>query len=195
MGIFNPRAADSALARSASWLAGEAHTARAELVDGVSRWRKSPSRLDAAIAAYRRAAAAAPVGSDGYAASLGNLAVCLSRRFSAAGDPADLDDAIGCGRRAVNGTPVLSSNRPWLMANLAIHLNRRYTRSRESADLEASVFFAGASAKETSPWRRKDAAERWARFGQYAFQQHRETGNGSDLHAAVDASRRPRNRS
>lgn len=190
MGIFNPRAADSALARSASWLAGEAHTARAELVDGVSRWRKSPSRLDAAIAAYRRAAAAAPVGSDGYAASLGNLAVCLSRRFSAAGDPADLDDAIGCGRRAVNGTPVLSSNRPWLMANLAIHLNRRYTRSRESADLEASVFFAGASAKETSPWRRKDAAERWARFGQYAFQQHRETGNGSDLHAAVDASRR-----
>jgi len=182
--------ANSALLRSASWLAGEALGTRAELADRMYEWRKSPAALDSAIAAYKRAVAVAPVGSMEYSRCLGNLAICLSQRFSAVGDPADLDDAIACGRQGVNGTPLLSSNHDWIVGNLAIHLKRRYDRSRQLADLEASVFFARQSARETSPWKRKEAAQRWARFGQFAFEKYRDTGNEADLHAAIDASRR-----
>lgn len=179
-----------ALKRSGLWLAGEALGTRADLVDEIHKWRKKPDRLDLTIAAYKRAAAVAPVGSAEYSRCLGNLAVFLKQRFSATEDRADLDEAIACGRQAVNGTPLLSSNRVWIMENLAAHLNRRWDESRDVADLEASVFYAGASARETSPWKRKDAGRRWAMFGRYAFEKYRETGNEADLHAAIDASRK-----
>ena len=180
----------SALLRSASWLGSEVQGTRAEFADRIYQWRKSPAALDSAIAAYERAVAAAPVGSDEYTRCLGNLAICFSQRFSAAGDPADLDEAIARGRQAYNSTPLLNSDRARIMTNLAIHLNRRYHRSRELADLEACVFFAGAGARETSPWKRKDAAWRWARFGQFTFEKYRDTGSQADLHAAIDASRK-----
>jgi CHAT domain-containing protein len=180
----------SALTRSARWLAGEALGTQAELADQIYEWRKSPATLDSAIAAYRRAAAVAPVGSSEYTRCLGNLAVCLRQRFSATEDLADLDAAIACGRQAVNGTSVLSSSRAWIMANLAAHLNRRWDESRDPADLEASVFFASASARETSPWKRKDAAKRWQRLADYAFEKYHETGNEADIHTAVSASRK-----
>ena len=179
----------SALSRSARWLAGEALGMRAQVGDQIYEWRKSPATLDSAITAYQRAAAVAPAGSDAYTTSLGNLAVCLSQRFSAKKNLADLNEAIAYGRQALNATSPLSSNRAWVMANLAIHLNRRWHESRDLADLDASVHFAGESIGLTSPRKRKDAAQRRARLADYAFERYRETGDEADLDTAIGASR------
>ena len=151
---------------------------------------RTPAALDAVVEAYERAVAVSTPGDSDYCRFAGNLAVYLQRRFNVSRQPDDIDAAIIHARQALDAAPLLGPQWPRLMENLAIDLHLRYGLSRGLADLETAVHFAGASARATSPRKRAESAQRWARFENYVYGKFEVTGNAADLDAAIDAARK-----
>ena len=100
--------------------------------------------LDAAVRAFRSAAAGAGVGAR--AAYLNNLGSCLlerhasrPERHAAGSDLADLEEAVECCSLAVELTPADSPDRPVRLGDMALALREHYKRTESPADLDQAV--------------------------------------------------------
>jgi hypothetical protein len=147
-----------------------------------------PELLDAAVAAYSRAASAMPTREPGRQQQLSNLSAALGMRYSLRGDSADLNTAIDAALQAAYAASVHQVNGAGSLSNLARLLLNRFGETGARSDLDAAVEAAERAVTE--------APENSDRRGRYLStlgiclrERFYATGNDGDLDASIEAGR------
>ncbi|MDX3583389.1 tetratricopeptide repeat protein [Streptomyces europaeiscabiei] len=146
---------------------------------------RSMADLDAALAVYRQAAAAA--GDDGAEAWC-DLGVTLRTRHAITRRDDDVEEAVAAFRNAVRLRPE-GPNTPLFLSNLSDALQLRFERHGARADLDEAVLGATRAVDTWDP----EATDRWrglSNLGVALRARYEATKNPTDLQAAVTAHRR-----
>jgi tetratricopeptide (TPR) repeat protein len=148
-----------------------------------------PEALEAAVAAFKLAAATLTADDPGYAACHSSLGGCLLVRFERTGNVADLDAAIDAGQKAVVGARSGDrGQRAAALSNLSMSLLARHGLAGDRADLDAAIDVGRESVSALGPGQ-EERAMCLSNLSAALLTRYELTGSQPDLDAAIGAGR------